>query len=141
MRYELNTYSTFQACLSPCYSVLACPYFSRCRCCYCSTAGCQAVCGVITPFTLLPQNGLPCPSAHSMPGISAASTDLNSRRIYSDVCGCGSALTYKHAERANETTRTDVSDRCSSLTVLYWEVRYPRNLSRLKSSQVVLALM
>ena len=55
----------------------------------------------------------PCPASRRL-----SCRDLNSRRTYSDVCGCGLVLTHKHAEEAAETIRTDVSERYRSLTVL-----------------------
>ena len=38
--------------------------------------------------------------------------------ILSDVRGCGLFVDYTHAEKAAKTIRTDVSECCSSLTVL-----------------------
>ena len=78
----------------------------------------MAVCGVITPFAPpewapVPLHPLPCPASRRL-----SCRDLNSRPTYSDVWGCGLVLTHKHAGEAAETTRTDVSERCSSLTVL-----------------------
>ena len=72
--------------------------------------------------TLHPTSTVPRPSmphagisAPLLPGLELAS-DIGS---YSDVCGCGLFLTQTHdAGEAAETTRTNVSERCSSLTVL-----------------------
>ena len=55
----------------------------------------------------------PCPASRRL-----SCRDLNSRRTYSDVCDCGLVLTHTYAGEAAETIRTDVSGRCSSLTVL-----------------------